>query len=219
MPNVSEKKKKLLCLLKIFVEQTDAGHTMTLPQLLDELEAMGVPAERKSVYDDIETLRSMGLEIETRKSKTFQYYLEKRRFSFPELQALAGLIRREPSFTAKQKRVLLEKLTTLCSVHQAPLLLKSSEDAPREDPETPREKITLEFPAGLLEVLEKKFDCELSTEPAGKNRLRAVLQAETGPEFFAWLFLQGTEVKLLSPKKLAEKFRERAKAVSKLYKS
>lgn len=219
MPNVSEKKKKLLCLLKIFVEKTDAEHTMTLPQLLDELETMGIPAERKSVYDDIETLRSMGLEIETRKSKTFQYFLEKRRFSFSELQVLAGLIQKEPSFTAKQKTELLEKLATLCSIYQAPFLLKQSDTAPQKAPEKPKEKFTLEFSTDLLEKLQKEFDCEISPEPAGKNRLRAVLQAEAGPEFFAWLFLQGTEVKLISPKKLAEKFRERAKAVSKLYKS
>ena len=93
MPNVSEKKKKLLCLLQILLSETDSEHTITLPEILQRLESMGIPAERKSIYDDIETLRSAGVMIGTRKRKTYQYFVERRTFSVEDLQMIAGAIR------------------------------------------------------------------------------------------------------------------------------
>ena len=60
MPNVSEKKLKLLYIAQILLERTDSEHAVTLPQMMEELEAKGLQAERKSLYDDIETLRHFG---------------------------------------------------------------------------------------------------------------------------------------------------------------
>lgn len=84
MPNVSEKKLKLLYIAQLLLEKTDEDHAVTLPQMLEMLEAKGIPAERKSLYDDLETLRRFGFPIETRKSRTFAYYLSQRTFS-PEM--------------------------------------------------------------------------------------------------------------------------------------
>ena len=60
MPNVSEKKLKLLYIAQLLLEKTDEDHAVTLPQMLEMLEAKGIPAERKSLYDDLETLRRFG---------------------------------------------------------------------------------------------------------------------------------------------------------------
>lgn len=219
MANVSEKKKKLLLLLQILLEKTDEEHTLTLPELLQELENRGIYAERKSIYDDIETLRSVGIEIETRKQRTFQYYVEKRRFSFQELQLLAEAVRSASFLSKKQAMELTAKLGTLCSSYQAQELQQRKEPQTVPHVETAGEKVTLEFSAESAKMVEERFDSDLKTEPAGKNRIRATFRTDIDADFFAWLFSQGTEVRLISPKKAAEQFRERAKALSKLYKS
>lgn len=216
MPNVSEKKRKLLYLLQILLEKTDGEHALTLPQLLDELESRGITAERKSIYDDIETLRSVGVKIETRKSRTFQYYIAERRFSLEDLKLLDEAVRSARFIPDRQAAELSGKLETLCSDHQAAELRRR---APGPRREITGEKIVLEFPSIFLESLEKRFGRELFPEPVGKNRMRAVVRTEPDPEFFAWLFYFGTEIRLVAPKKLMEQYRERAKSVAKLYKS
>ena len=88
MPNVSEKKLKLLYLARMLWEKTDGQHAVTLPQMLADLESKGIPAERKSLYDDLETLRRFGFAIETRKSRCFEYYLAQRPFSQEDLSLI-----------------------------------------------------------------------------------------------------------------------------------
>lgn len=44
MPNVSEKKLKLLYIAQILLERTDSEHAVTLPQMMEELEAKGLQA-------------------------------------------------------------------------------------------------------------------------------------------------------------------------------
>ena len=50
-------KLKLLYLKEIFEEETDNEHTISMPKIVEELKKRGVPAERKSVYDDIRLLQ------------------------------------------------------------------------------------------------------------------------------------------------------------------
>lgn len=37
------------------------GYTITVPQIIEELERYGISAERKSIYDDLEALRFDGV--------------------------------------------------------------------------------------------------------------------------------------------------------------
>ena len=51
-------KSKILYLAKIFEEQTDDEHGLTVNELIYALNSRGIRAERKSIYDDIETLKA-----------------------------------------------------------------------------------------------------------------------------------------------------------------
>ena len=42
---------------------------MTVQQLISTLEAHEVGAERKSIYDDMDALRELGLDVQSRKGK------------------------------------------------------------------------------------------------------------------------------------------------------
>ena len=55
MPRKEGQKRKLLVLLEILARETDEKHPLSVPQLVEELQEHGVVAERKSVYDDLNT--------------------------------------------------------------------------------------------------------------------------------------------------------------------
>ena len=40
--------------MRIFLEQTDEEHPMSVKELISYLNSLGISAERKTVYDDIE---------------------------------------------------------------------------------------------------------------------------------------------------------------------
>ena len=51
----SEKQKlKTMAVLDILRENTDDEHGITMPEIIEKLDAMGISAERKSVYKDVE---------------------------------------------------------------------------------------------------------------------------------------------------------------------
>ena len=79
----SNQKLKLLYLLKILTEQTDEEHTMTVPQMIAELNKLGISAERKSIYDDLEYLRLFGVDICSQRSRTTDYFIGERDFELP----------------------------------------------------------------------------------------------------------------------------------------
>ena len=74
--------------MKILQEKTDEENTMTVNDMITELEQYGISAERKSIYDDIEALRHFGIDIAMRKSKTTDYFIASRVFELPELKLL-----------------------------------------------------------------------------------------------------------------------------------
>ena len=63
MAKSSNQKQKILLLLQLLWERTEGEHYLSVQQMIDILSAQGIAAERKSIYDDIEVLRQMGLDI------------------------------------------------------------------------------------------------------------------------------------------------------------
>ena len=63
MPRSANQKLKLLCLCRILWERTDEDHPLTVPELIQALEAWDIKAERKSIYDDMEALRARAVEV------------------------------------------------------------------------------------------------------------------------------------------------------------
>lgn len=90
MPKSPNQKLKLLYLMEIMLQQTDERHPMTVPEMISQLAQRGVSAERKSIYGDLEALRTFGLDIVQTKSKTTGYYVGTRAFETPELKLARG---------------------------------------------------------------------------------------------------------------------------------
>ena len=58
-------KQKMLYLAKILSEETDDRHSLTIQDLISKLAASGINADRKTLYQDLEELRSFGMDIIT----------------------------------------------------------------------------------------------------------------------------------------------------------
>lgn len=114
-------KGKLLALERIFLEQTDEEHPLSLSRLMELLEGQGVECrDRKSLYDDLETLRLFGMDIESsRDGRTVGYYLASRQFELPELKLLVDAAQSSRFITRDKTDRLIRKLESLTSVHQA----------------------------------------------------------------------------------------------------
>ncbi len=115
MPKSANQKIKILYLLKIFLENTDEEHGMTLKELEEALAVMGVKAERKTLYDDIETLRLFGVDIEKRKVIAVTYHVVSRDFELPELKLLIDAVQSSKFISEKKSRELIDKLSSLMS--------------------------------------------------------------------------------------------------------
>jgi len=122
MAKSSNQKLKILYLMKMLLEKTDEENTMTINDMIAELERYGINAERKSIYDDIEALRYYGIDIATRKSKTTDYFVASRVFELPELKLLVDAVQCSKFITYKKSNELIKKIESLASSHQAALL-------------------------------------------------------------------------------------------------
>lgn len=119
MAKSSNQKLKILYLMKMLLEKTDEEHTVTINDMIAELERYGITAERKSIYDDIEALRNYGLDIASRKSKTTDYFIVSRVFELPELKLLVDAVQCSKFVTHKKSNELIKKIESLASTHQA----------------------------------------------------------------------------------------------------
>ena len=122
MPRLSNQKQKLAFIYRILNEYTDASHPMTMKQIIQELAAGGIPAERKSVYDDIETLRLLDTDVKMSRGKTTGYYIGNRDFELSELKLLVDAVHASKFIPEAQSKSLIKKLTLLASAHDRPSL-------------------------------------------------------------------------------------------------
>ena len=119
MPRVFNQKIKILYLMRVFLEQTDEEHPMSVKELITYLNNLGISAERKTVYDDIETLRNFGMDILNRREKPAGFYLASREFELPELKLLVDAVQSSRFITSRKSRQLIGKLESLASVYEA----------------------------------------------------------------------------------------------------
>ena len=115
MAGTPKQKQKTLYLLRILCERTDAEHAMTLSELAEELEKVGIKSERKSLYRDLHALAEAGFSVGTVRSKDVRYYWDGSPLSRRDFMLLANLIRISPAVPRKRKLELERKLHFLAS--------------------------------------------------------------------------------------------------------
>ncbi len=100
-------------------ELTDDEHMLTMPQIRKELEAYGVTADRKSLYDDMEALRVLGIDVIGEKvGRNFFYHVGEKQFDIAELKLLVDAIQSSKFITEKKSNELIKKLTGMASKYE-----------------------------------------------------------------------------------------------------
>lgn len=112
MAKGANQKLKAMYLAKILLENTDEDNAMTMSELIAALQMYGISAERKSIYDDIEALRVFGLDVATRKGRSYEYFIAQRDFQLPELKLLVDAVQSSKFITERKSDQLIKNSST-----------------------------------------------------------------------------------------------------------
>lgn len=113
-------KFKLYRLAQIMLERTDDEHYITLPEIISLLEEYGITAARKSLYNDLQDLETLGIEVEGEPiGNRYHYRVVNRPFELPELKLLVDAIQSSKFITEGKTNALIKKLEKLVSKHEA----------------------------------------------------------------------------------------------------
>ncbi len=120
MPKGTNQKLKLYYLARIMTEKTDDEHMITMPEIKSALEEYGVTADRKSLYDDLEALRVLGIDVIGEKvGRNFYYHVGGKQFEIAELKLLVDAIQSSKFITERKSGELIKKLTGMASNYEA----------------------------------------------------------------------------------------------------
>ena len=120
------RKVKLIKLLELLRQHTDAQHPMTNSQVCAAMDEMGIPCDRRIISQDVAVLNDMGYEIMvTMIGHEKAYYVDDRSFSVPELKILIDAVHASSFITEKKSGELIEKLAALAGIHQAEVLKRN----------------------------------------------------------------------------------------------
>lgn len=121
MPRGTNQKLKLSYLTKIMLAKTDDEHSLTMPQIMAELEKYDVTAERKSIYQDFQDMTDkLGIEIiKEQIGRETYYHVGAREFELAEVKLLIDAIQSSKFITQTKSRELIGKIKGFVSEYQA----------------------------------------------------------------------------------------------------
>ena len=197
MAKSNNQKAKILYLEKM-LRETGEHRVISMQKILENLEKQGIRAERKSIYDDVEVLRSFGMDIRYTRERPGGYYLagESAGEEHPS---------EEPGLTAEAKDIHETSVTGYRK------LLEASAG-------TIKKEIKL-LCTGAVQVEVRDFfgtAAEYKIKDSGDLTVTAELP-ENG-KFYGWLTGMGGSVRILKPKKSAAAYRDYLKLLAKDYK-
>ena len=123
MAGVKNSKLKLLYIADILSKKTDEDNYISATALCDELAKLGIPAERKSIYKDIDVLREYGYDIIHNGSRsTGGYFMGARKFELAEIRLLSDAVQAANFISQKKTNELVDKIESFASDRQAKVL-------------------------------------------------------------------------------------------------
>lgn len=195
MAKSCNQKGKILYLERMLSETT-SENPVSMQEILAKLEEQGIRAERKSIYDDMETLRDFGMEIHYRRGRAGGYYAEKKELA-PEVPV-------EQTVTENKA----ENQSTVVRV-TAPVPDKNGEN---------RKEIKLLCQNSAKKKIQRAFGTEVSCKVKSEDTFTVTVETVVDKAFFGWLASMGRNVHILKPKKAAVAYRDYLKNIAKDYK-
>lgn len=118
MPKSANQKLKLLYIADFLKKYSDEDHTVTTSEIIDMLRNIGIEAERKSIYSDIEALRFYGMDINISKGRNGGISLLSKEFQLAELKLLVDAVQSSRFITKKKSFDTIKKLGELVSTYE-----------------------------------------------------------------------------------------------------
>lgn len=226
----SNNQKAKILYLKEMLEAAGESRPVGMQEILDRLLKKGIQAERKSIYDDIEVLRSFGMDVKYRRGKQGGYYVaglqdgktsafaetvcrqeeaEPAKMPAPE----AGLSQRQAEAPAESS---VSKQETKALEEQAPDR-KSWKDKEKAK-QCPGKQMKLRCDSGMRKQVREYFGSDARYVEKEPGYFTVTAELLEGPEFYGWLCFMGKGVHILKPKKAAQSYREYLKTLAREYK-
>ena len=108
---MADEKLKILQLRQLLLDETDKEHPLNAAQIIEKMMSLyGFSYNRKTIYADVERLKSYGMLIEQNRGQNGGYYVVNRNFELPELKLLVDAVQSSKFITKKQSAELIKKL-------------------------------------------------------------------------------------------------------------
>ena len=209
MAKSCNQKGKILYLQNMLSETT-SQKPVTMQEILAKLEEQGIRAERKSIYDDMETLRDFGMDIHYRRGREGGYYEEKS--ASDKTEADNTIIHQPDGETGEKSENVQEQIG---KESEAPA--KISAPTPSQTGENIKE-IRLVCQNSTKKKIQRTFGSEIFCKIKGEDNFIVTVEVVVDKAFFGWLTSMGRNVHILKPKKAAVAYRDYLKNIAKDYK-
>ena len=114
----SQAKLKLLRIMQMLQDETDATQGLSMSDIIQRLNEQGIQAERPRDYRDLALLRPLGLAERPFQRNPVQYANVQRSFSLPELKILVDTVQACPFVTQRQADALVRTIREMASPSQ-----------------------------------------------------------------------------------------------------
>lgn len=115
-------KLKLLKIWEILCQETDENNPMPSTVLLEKLDSLGIPCDRRTLYKDIDALNENGYEVLCNRSRKNEYYVLDRKFDNAELHILIDAVQAASFITENKTAELVNKIAGLSGNCRAEVL-------------------------------------------------------------------------------------------------
>ena len=117
---MADKKTSIIAVMEILKKYSDEEHILTIRDILQKLETIyGLKLERRTIYNNIDMLEDMGMEISRYEQNGKGYYLMTRQFEPAEVLYLCNAIHASNFIPYRQSKDLISKLLDTQSSYQA----------------------------------------------------------------------------------------------------
>ena len=192
MAKSHNQKAKILYLARMLRESGE-NHVLSMQDILAVLTEYGIQAERKSIYDDMETLRDFGMDVRFKRGRPGGYYLAGQTEANGKSSETKNS--EENIFDSDRERW---KFSMGETTGEKPMKLLCSS--------------RMETEVKLF------FGDDAEYKDKGQGFFTVTAKQLGNPQFFGWLTAMGREVHIVKPKKLAQAYRDYLKSLAKEYK-
>ena len=119
MAKSENQKQKLFRILEMLMRETDDEHGLSVNEIIERLEEMGINAERKGIYNDFSVLSELGFPVLKLPTRPPKYTLENRIFELAELKMLVDAVESSKFITTGKSREIISKLESFAGARSS----------------------------------------------------------------------------------------------------